>query len=177
MSIKQIQCLLAYLGFYSGVPDGVWGPLSSGAEAGFRAAFGLSGEPLEQSLLDAVAGTISPREVWDRIRYFKKEEFRCRCGGKHCQGFPAAVDPRLLELADRVREHFGAPMILSSGLRCPVHNKNVGGASGSRHMSGKAMDFCVRGRNSGEVVAYVKEQPEVRYTYAIDGAYVHMDVE
>ena len=83
---------------------------------------------------------------------------------------------RLLVLADRVREHFGAAAIVSSGLRCAVHNKNVGGASASRHMTGKAMDFRIRGKGSAAVMEFVREQPEVRYAYAIDGSYVHMDV-
>ena len=176
MTVKQKQCLLAYLGFYGGSPDGIWGPLSKGAEAAFRAAYGLSGESLEDALLQAVTGELTPADPWEGVRYFRKEEFRCKCGGKYCGGFPAQVDPVLLSLADRVREHFGAAAIVSSGLRCPVHNKNVGGASASRHMSGKAMDFRIRGKGSAAVLEFVKEQPQVRYTYAIDGTYVHMDV-
>ena len=176
MTVKQKQCLLAYLGFYSGGLDGVWGRLSQGAEEAFRRAFGMSGEPLEAALLDAVAGKLVPVDVWQEVRFFEKEEFRCHCGGKYCSGFPASVDGLLLTLADRVRAHFDAPVILSSGLRCPVHNKNVGGAAASRHMSGKAMDFRVKGKGSAAVLEYVMQQPEVRYTYAIDGSFVHMDV-
>ena len=176
MTIKQKQCLLAYLGFYAGGLDGVWGTLSKAAEAAFRGAYGLSGEALEEALLGAVAGEISPCDPWDGVKYFRKEEVRCNCGGKYCGGFPARVDPLLLELADQVREHFGAPAIVSSGLRCPVHNKNVGGAAASRHMSGKAMDFRIQGKGSAQVLEFVKELPQVRYTYAIDGCFVHMDV-
>lgn len=81
-----------------------------------------------------------------------------------------------MELADRVRQHFGVPVVVSSGLRCKTHNANVGGVANSRHLSGRAMDFCVTGRTSAEVLSYVRQQPEVRYAYAIDGQYVHMDV-
>ena len=177
MTVKQMQCLLAYLGFYSGGLDGLWGPLSEKAEAAFRVAYGLSGEGLEEALLGAVNGSLTPLDPWERVKYFREEEFRCRCGGVHCDGYPAPVDPLLLAVADRVREHFGVPVILSSGLRCPVHNKRVGGVAGSRHLSGKAMDFHVQGHGSGEVLPYVLEQPEIRYAYAIDGSYLHMDVE
>ena len=176
MTVKQKQCLLAYLGYYSGALDGIWGSGSKGAEAAFREAFGLSGESLEAALLGAVTGELSPADPWEDVRYFRKEEFRCNCGGKYCDGFPAGMDPVLLALADRVREYFGAPALVSSGLRCPVHNRNVGGAAASRHLSGKAMDFRIRDKNAAEVLEFVKEQPEVRYTYAIDGRYVHMDV-
>ena len=176
MTVKQKQCLLAFLGFYSGALDGIWGGGSKGAERAFRAAFGLSGEDLEAALLGAVTGEISPVDPWENVTYFRKSEFRCKCGGKYCDGYPARVDPALLDLADRVREHFAAAAMVSSGLRCPVHNKNVGGVSASRHMSGKAMDFRIRGKGSAEVLEYVMQQPEVRYAYAIDGSYVHMDV-
>jgi hypothetical protein len=38
------------------------------------------------------------------------------------------------------------------------------------------MDFCVRGKTAAQVLAYVQKQPEIRYAYAINGSYVHMDV-
>lgn len=114
---------------------------------------------------------------WDNIKHFDREEFRCKCGGKYCNGYPAEPAQLLVQVADRVREHFGAPAIVSSGVRCKTHNANVGGVSNSRHMSGKAMDFCVRGKTAAQVLAYVQQQPEIRYAYAIDSCYVHMDVQ
>jgi len=39
------------------------------------------------------------------------------------------------------------------------------------------MDFHVMGKGSAEVLPYVLRQPEIRYAYAIDGSYLHMDVE
>lgn len=113
---------------------------------------------------------------WDSIRYFTRSEFRCRCG-KYCDGFPAEPEQLLVEQAEIVREHFGAPVYISSGVRCAQHNANVGGVEGSRHRSGKAMDFRVEGRSSSIVLSFVKTLPAIRYAYAIDGSYVHMDVE
>lgn len=176
MTVKQMQCLLAYLGFYGGALDGLWGALSAGAERDFRAAYGLSCEELGQALLDAVAGRLQKRDPFQGVRWFSKEEFRCKCG-RHCDGFPAEVDGKLLALADQVRDHFGAAALVSSGLRCQVHNQNVGGVEGSRHLVGKAMDFRIRGKGSAAVLAFVQSLPGVRYAYAIDSAFVHMDVE
>ena len=176
MTDKQKQCLLAYLGLYTGALDGIFGPQSLAAEERFRASYGISGEDLGAALLEAVAGALEPRDPWENIRWFQKEEFRCKCGGKDCGGFPAQVDPTLLALADRVREHFGSPATVSSGLRCVKHNARVGGAKASRHMSGKAMDFTVKGRSAAQVLAFVLDQPETRYAYAINGSFVHMDV-
>ena len=100
----------------------------------------------------------------------------CNCGGKYCNGFPAEPDPVLVKAADRVRGHFGAVAYVSSGVRCVRHNANVGGVPNSRHLSGKAMDFCVSGKTAEEVLAFVQQQPEIAYSYAIDSYYVHMDV-
>ena len=113
---------------------------------------------------------------WDNIQHFTREEFECHCGGKYCNGYSAEPAKQLVQVADRVRKHFGAPAIVSSGVRCKTHNSNVGGISGSRHLTGKAMDFCVTGKSAAQVLAYVKQQPEINYAYAIDSQYVHMDI-
>lgn len=113
---------------------------------------------------------------WDAIKYFTKGEFKCHCGGKYCNGFQAEPQEKLVRAADKVREHFGAPATVSSGCRCTRHNSAVGGVSNSRHLSGKAMDFCIRGKSSAQVLAFVQTLPEIRYAYAIDGSYVHMDI-
>lgn len=113
---------------------------------------------------------------WDDIKYFDRDEFECHCEGKYCDGYPAEPSQILVRVADRVREHFGAPAIVSSGVRCKTHNANVGGVANSKHLSGKAMDFCISGKTAEQVLAYVEKQPEINYAYAIDSEYVHMDV-
>ena len=175
MTIQQKQCLLCYLGLYNGAIDGIWGPKSANAEAQFRQNQGLSPtEALESALLDA----IRPEENhwWDAVPHFRKEEFACKCG-QFCDGYPAEPDKILVEAAEKVRNHFASPVLISSGLRCQTHNKNVGGAAKSRHLSGKAMDFRVQSRNAQEVLSFVKTLPEIRYCYAINSQYVHMDVD
>ena len=79
-------------------------------------------------------------------------------------------------LADKVRAAAGSPMIPSSTLRCPAHNRAVGGVANSRHLTGKAMDFSIRGWPSAKTLALVKSMPETAYAYAIDEGHVHMDV-
>ena len=46
---------------------------------------------------------------------------------------------------DPVRDKFCAPVIITSGYRCPQVNKLVGGANNSQHMSGCAADFHIKG--------------------------------
>ena len=113
---------------------------------------------------------------WDDIKYFDKDEFKCKCGGKYCTGYPKEPQRLLVESADDVREYFDAPITVSSGLRCTTHNANCGGVSNSRHLSGKAMDFCVKGKTANQVLVYVRTLPNIRYCYAIDNNYVHMDI-
>ena len=169
MTITQKQHLLNYLGYDTGGVDGIWGPKSQKAEKDFRAARNGTDVSLEIALKAAVAG----EDVWDTVKYFTPGEFACKCG---C-GCDTPVDPRLLRLADQVRAHFNAPCIVSSGVRCEKHNKAVGGVSNSRHLQGKAMDFRIEGSSATKTLAYVQSLPGVRYTYAIDKNYVHMDVK
>ena len=171
MTVKQMQCLLTYLGYDPGVIDGIDGKNTQAALAKFRADYGGASD-----LVQAVAGTSQKTDFWQGIRYFRREEFRCKCG-RYCDGFPAEPDRTLVRLADSVRAHFGAPATVSSGVRCERHNANVGGVAGSRHKLGKAMDFSVRGKTAQQVLQYVQTLPDVRYAYAIDGSFVHMDVQ
>lgn len=185
MNTKQKQALLFYLGYYVGAIDGIWGAGSKEACKAFQRDFGLTadgvcGTDTEKALKHSVCYGISKqeeetksRDFWDDIKYFKQSEFRCKCG---C-GLDE-MNETLIRVADRTREHFGKPIRVSSGRRCASHNAKVGGVANSRHIAnpGKAMDFCVEGKSSATVLAYVQKQPEIRYAYAIDGSYVHMDV-
>lgn len=186
MTDTQKQHLLAYLGYYVGEIDGKFGQMSIAATKAFQADYdglkadGVFGPDTEKSIKHAVTYGMpakkEPTNFWDGIKYFKRSEFACKCG-KYCDGFPVEMNEQLLRIADRVREHFGKPMIVSSGVRCERHNANVGGVSGSRHKLGKAMDFRVDGFSASSVLTYVQTQPDIRYSYAIDSNYVHMDVE
>ena len=189
MTTKQKQCLLMYLGYYDGKIDGDFGNASKGATMGFQEDYGLTpdgifGAKTEELILKAVAGLVKPVEKkpaekeelgWEGIKYFKRSEFKCKCG-KYCNGFPVEMDMKLLQIADGVREHFGKPITVSSGVRCETHNARVGGVSGSRHKRGKAMDFCVSGIPASIVLPYVQSLPGIRYAYAIDSSFVHMDI-
>ena len=186
MTMEQIQHLLGYLGYYTIAVDGISGAATAEAVRAFQKDFGelavdgIPGELTQGALRRAVAEGMPQKEegaFWKRIRYFTREEFRCKCGGKYCGGFPEAPSETLVRLAEMVREHFGRPMIVTSGLRCPAHNAHVGGVSNSRHLLGKAVDFAIPGCSAGEILAYVQPLPECRYAYAIDQSAVHMDVE
>ena len=193
MDTRQIQALLVYLGYDPGEVDGLPGKNTRRAVQAFQAAEGLAQDgspgPLTQAaLLEAVAcgrcrqaqasGAQTVPEWWADIRYFKRTDSGIACPCGRCGGFPVEPTERLMRLADRVREAAGAPMCPSSTVRCQAHNDELSGsAKNSRHLSGKAMDFCIRGWGANRTLVLVRQQPEVRYAYAIDNCYVHMDVE
>ena len=185
MTIRQRQCLLSYLGYYAGAVDGLWGPKSRDAAMGFQRDYGgltadgsVEGDT-EEALKRAVAeGMPEMREdsFWQEIRYFTREEFRCKCGGRFCGGYPAEMKKTVVQVADRARAHFGALGHVVSGLRCRQHNANSGGVENSQHMSGEAVDLRIDGVSADALLAFVKQQPEVRYAYKINAANVHFDI-
>lgn len=191
MTMKQKQALLAYLGYYDGPLDGLWGEKSQRAVIDFQRSYmeqedvdDIFGAETEKRILEVIATREKPKESvnvdtapgwWKDIRYFTRAEFRCPCG--KCGGFPVEPDENIVRLLDKVREHFGAPAIVSSGVRCQAHNDGLpGSAKNSYHLRGKAVDFCVRGVSGATLLAYVKQLP-VHYAYQIGTSdFVHVDV-
>lgn len=208
MTNKQVQCLLAYLGYYTGTVDGVIGSKSKAAIRTFQTATsglavdGTAGAKTQTALIKAVtngdfastatssttattsttASTTTTTATkatttgtfWDEIEHFQRSEFACPCG--KCGGYPAEPQEKLIRIAERMREYFGVPVTVSSGVRCTTHNAEVGGVSNSRHLSGKAMDFSVKGKTATQILAWTKAQSDLRYSYAINSSYVHMDI-
>lgn len=72
-------------------------------------------------------------------KHFSRSEFECSCG---C-GYDT-VDSVLLEGLEAIREHFGAPIRVTSGCRCPAHNFDIGGSQRSQHKRGRAADVQVK---------------------------------
>lgn len=175
MTITQIQHLLAYLGFYQAAVDGIWGAQSQQAAREFQTQAGLDpdGIPgaLTQNALRKAVGEGMQDDFWATVPSFTPAEFTCHCG---C-GYDA-VDHTLVRVCQRLRNQFDAPFMVSSGPRCPAHNAKVGGVSGSKHLSGRAVDFSIRGKTAAQILPIAQSQPEIRYAYAIDESFVHMEM-
>jgi hypothetical protein len=193
MTVKQKQHLLAYLGYYSGSIDGAWGKKSKSATEAFQRDFGnlevdgICGSKTMSALKHAVAYGMPEKEVivskmenttgnfWDGIKYFKRSEFACKCG-KYCNGFPVEPDKKLIKTLETIRDHFGAPVTVSSGIRCKTHNTNVGGASQSQHMKGTAADIKVKGISPSEVVKYAESLMPNTGGIGTYNTFTHIDV-
>lgn len=71
--------------------------------------------------------------------HFDIEEFVCHCCGKGAD----KIDPKLIELLERLRSLADAPIYVNCGYRCPPHNAEVGGATHSQHLYGTAADITI----------------------------------
>ena len=82
---------------------------------------------------------------------FKVRELRCKDGTD-----TVMVDEALTVVLQCIREHFGKPVVITSGYRTAAHNAAVGGAKFSQHLYGRPAD--IRGQGvSGEAVAAYAE--------------------
>ena len=117
---------------------------------------------------------------WDEIKHFDRSEFACKCGEYHapyCDGFPAEPKEAMVRIADAVRENFGVPVTIVSGLRCKQHNADSKGVANSQHMYGEAADIYVQGVAPSAVEAFLDKVGGVRYHYTISGSNnVHFDI-
>ena len=84
-------------------------------------------------------------------RSFRVQEFACRDGSD-----PLFVDSALVQLLQSIRDHFGAPVVITSGYRTAAHNKAVGGAPYSQHCYGRAADIRVAGVPVEQLAAYAE---------------------
>lgn len=186
MTVAQKQCLLAFLDYYPARNiDGQWGPQSEAATRSFQTAYdfpvdGIFGPETEKRIREAIGSgetpTVQDGDWWEEIKYFTREEFKCKCGGRYCDGYPAEMKREVVLAADRARKHFGRPGHTISGLRCPQHNANSGGVANSQHMFGEAIDLYIEGVSADELLAFVQQQPEIRYAYKINSTNVHFDI-
>lgn len=106
---------------------------------------------------------------------FQYKEFDCH--GKGCCS-TTIIDEKLVEYVQRIRDHFGKPVTITSPYRCEVHNRRVGGATKSYHMQGKAADIVVQGVSSREVAKYAESIGILGiglYETSADGYFTHID--
>lgn len=102
--------------------------------------------------------------------HFKAREFQCKDKSNEL-----LVATELIEVLEKIRDHFNAPVIINSGYRTPSWNREVNGSSNSYHCKGMAADIVVKGHSSKEVTEYANKIMEqggvIGYTN-----FTHIDV-
>ena len=108
------------------------------------------------------------RNVYYATKSFRPNEFRCPCG--KCTGYPVQMKVKELKHIQRIRDHYGKPMVITSALRCSYQNSRVGGVKDSAHLSGRAVDFYMVGvtdtlAHRKQAIGYIRTLPGHKYTY------------
>ena len=105
------------------------------------------------------------------MKYFKIQEFVCKCGCKQ-----APMNKELLERLDRARELAGIPFKINSGFRCIGHNKAVGGSKNSSHLKGIAVDIACT--NDGTRWILIKALIDAGFTrIGVAKSFIHVDID
>lgn len=177
MTTKRKQLILAWYDLIQPKDvDGIWGKQSKAATKKLQGALGIEqdcdfgpttatesltaifeGRELEfDDVTDNNVAHKSDKDTnvpaktgtfWDNSEFFDREEFRCQCKGKYCNGFPVEPEEELVRVCNEIRRRLGVPVSIvdsgGSGVRCPQHNASpqVGGVANSNHLYGKAADL------------------------------------
>ena len=144
MTIKQKQCLLTYLGYYTGAIDGIWGDKSRQATEAFQRDYrltvdGVFGDATAQRIREVIASGEQPAHqpqedsghVSDAVKYLKSDgcyhiprgvdvqltrNFWAR--EIHCQGIgcctESVISKRIIDLAQEIRDDIGEPLYIAT---------------------------------------------------------------
>lgn len=82
---------------------------------------------------------------------FRVREFRCQDGSD-----VVFIESDLVDILQKIRDHFGKAVMINSAFRTFSHNKKVGGATYSQHLYGTAADIKVSGVTASAVADYVE---------------------
>ena len=102
---------------------------------------------------------------------FKVREFACTDGSD-----PIFISPDLVEILQKIRNHFGKAVTITSAYRTPTKNKEVGGEAYSQHLYGKAADIKVKGVAPKTVAAYADTLLPKSGGIGTYNSFVHVDV-
>lgn len=183
---KERQTYLKKLGLYTKSIDNIRGSGQKKAEKIFNIIFlnihnDVYTEATDKLLRDIYESYCKdPYMVdsdWKYFKSFKKSEFKCKCKGKGCNGYPSKIHMRIVMLVQYIRNRIKAPYTLTSGLRCEYHNEKVGGVKKSKHKIGGGADGRGEGKTADELMKIAKEVPFLNYTYQCGSKEIHTDVK
>ena len=111
-------------------------------------------------------------------QHFNAKEFRCKCGKEHAFSISN-------ELVDKLEKLYAAlncsKIIVTSGYRCPTHDKNVGGNGTGQHTLGNAADICCYGQDGQPISSKIvcQKAQDIGFTGIanITAAYIYTHVD
>ena len=152
-------------------------PLNAASHKSKRASMGQTYyNKYAKGVVETMAtNTYSKNQATKLSNNFNSSEFNCK-GSGCCSS--TIINPQLVKYLQQIRDHFNAPITITSAYRCPTHNSRVGGAPGSRHSKGDAADIVVKGVAPREVAKYA-ESIGIKgiglYETSADGHFTHID--
>ena len=110
--------------------------------------------------------------------HFNAQEFRCKCGKEH----ETLISDELIANLEKLYAALDcSKIIVTSGYRCPAHDKNVGGSGTGQHTLGKAADICCYGQDgqpiSSKVVCCKAQDIGFTGIANITAAYIYTHVD
>ena len=102
---------------------------------------------------------------------FTVSEFACKDGSDKI-----IIDTALVELLQKIRNHFKSPVTITSGYRNAAYNKKVGGAPGSQHCLGTAADIVISGVTPLEIAQYAEHLLGTSGGIGLYKNFTHVDV-
>ena len=84
--------------------------------------------------------------------HFNAKEFRCKCGNEH----EFSVSDELVQKLEQLYAALNcSKIIVTSGFRCPAHDKAVKGSGTGQHTLGNAADICCYGQDGQPISSKV----------------------
>ena len=111
-------------------------------------------------------------DVWN---HFSPWEFKCHC--LKCDVDGTMTNRVLLSKLNSIRSTLGKPMLVTSGGRCDVHNKTVGGSPRSQHLKAqgfRAADIACQSSHDRRII--VSKAISLGMTIGIARDFIHLDV-
>ena len=102
---------------------------------------------------------------------FKVREFACKDGSD-----VIFISMDLVEILQKIRDHFGKPVVINSAYRTPPYNEKVDGADYSQHLYGMAADISVSGVKPKDVAAFAETLLPKTGGIGIYDSFTHVDV-
>ena len=102
---------------------------------------------------------------------FKVNEFRCKDNSD-----VIFISPALVDILQKIRNHYGKAVNINSAYRTPTYNKKVGGATYSQHLYGTAADIRINGVKPKDLAAYIETLMPNYGGIGIYPTFVHVDI-
>lgn len=102
---------------------------------------------------------------------FRVREFACTDGTD-----TIFISHELVEILQKIRDHFAKPVVIHSGYRTHSKNKAVDGATHSQHLYGTAADISISGVSPKAVADFAETLLPQKGGIGIYQTFTHVDV-